>query len=406
MALKLGQAFKMALKSIGNNMGRSFLTMLGIIIGVASVMTIVSVMMAQNREIMKQFEAMGTNRLEVYAYLYNGSSVFDDLYDYCLYLNEYVQGVTPQGYLNATVTYGDKNSSSMDYPPQMYLGSDQYAAVNNFQIAKGRDLSKIDIDNYNNVCVMGARAARNFFDFIDPVGQEVRVNGIPFTVIGVYQEKDPNNDYSMDNMILFPYTAARALGQSVDMSQVYVKCRDSQSLKQAKVMIEGFLTGICGDPNDYTNQKGYFYTYSNDEYTDSLNEQSKAMSMVLGGIAAISLLVGGIGIMNIMLVTVTERTKEIGIRRAIGAQRKSIVAQFLIESGTICGIGGIFGILLGTVFTMLGGKLILHFDEILWPSVGITLGAVLFSVFLGILFGMYPAIKASGLQPVVALRAE
>ena len=378
MALKLGQAFKMALKSIGNNMGRSFLTMLGIIIGVASVMTIVSVMMAQNREIMKQFEAMGTNRLEVYAYLYNGSSVFDDLYDYCLYLDEYVQGVTPQGYLNATVTYGDKNSSSMDYPPQMYLGSDQYAAVNNFQIAKGRDLSKIDIDNYNNVCVMGARAARNFFDFIDPVGQEVRVNGIPFTVIGVYQEKDPNNDYSMDNMILFPYTAARALGQSVDMSQVYVKCRDSQSLKQAKVMIEGFLTGICGDPNDYTNQKGYFYTYSNDEYTDSLNEQSKAMSMVLGGIAAISLLVGGIG----------------------------IVAQFLIESGTICGIGGIFGILLGTVFTMLGGKLILHFDEILWPSVGITLGAVLFSVFLGILFGMYPAIKASGLQPVVALRAE
>ncbi len=396
----------MALKSIGNNMGRSFLTMLGIIIGVASVMTIVSVMMAQNREIMKQFEAMGTNRLEVYAYLYNGSSVFDDLYDYCLYLNEYVQGVTPQGYLNATVTYGDKNSSSMEYTPQLYLGSDQYSAVNNFQIAQGRDLSKIDIDNYNNVCVMGARAARNFFDFIDPVGQEVRVNGIPFTVIGVYQEKDPNNDYSMDNMILFPYTAARALGQSVDMSQVYVKCRDSQSLKQAKAMIEGFLTDICGDPNDYTNQKGYFYTYSNDEYTDSLNEQSKAMSMVLGGIAAISLLVGGIGIMNIMLVTVTERTKEIGIRRAIGAQRKSIVAQFLIESGTICGIGGIFGILLGTVFTMLGGKLILHFDEILWPSVGITLGAVLFSVFLGILFGMYPAIKASGLQPVVALRAE
>ena len=128
-------------------------------------------------------------------------------------------------------------------------------------------------------------------------------------------------------------------------------------------------------------------------------------SLVLGGIAGISLLVGGIGIMNIMLVTVTERTREIGIRRAIGAERKSIVTQFLIEAGTICGIGGIFGVALGTIFTLIGGKLLLG-GMILWPSLGITVGAVLFSVVLGIIFGMYPAIKASGLQPVVALRAD
>ena len=403
--MKFGQALKMAFKSIGGSKVRSFLTMLGIIIGVASVMTIVSVMMGMNKKNLEYYEKAGSNRLQVSAYLYNGTSVFDDLYDYCLYLSEYVQGVTPTGYMNAIVTYGDKSTDSMDYSPQMYLGSDQYSIVNNFQIAKGRDLSKIDVDSYNNVCVLGARAARNLFDFIDPVGKEVRVNGLPFTVIGVYKEKDPDSDWSMDNVIIFPYTAARALGQSTNISEFNVKCRDANSVKQAKAMIDGFLTGICGDPNDWQNQKGYFYTYSDNQWQEVQNEQATMMSMVLGGIAGISLLVGGIGIMNIMLVTVTERTKEIGIRRAIGAQRKSIVTQFLIEAGMICGIGGVFGVGLGTILTLIGGKYLLHIIP-LWPSFGITVGAVLFSVVLGIIFGLYPAIKASGLQPVVALRAD
>ncbi len=404
--MKLGQAMKMAFKSISGSKVRSFLTMLGIIIGVASVMAIVSVMMGMTKQSLSYYEKMGTNRLEVYAYLYNGNSVFDDLYDYCLHLDQYVLGATPAGNMGATVIYEDKNSDSMEYSPSLYFGSDQYSVVNNFQIEKGRDLSKIDVDNYSNVCVMGARAAQNFFDFTDPVGKEVRVNGLPFTVIGVYKEKDAENSgWSMDNMILFPYTAARNLGQNLDMSQVYVKCRDANSVKQAKAMIEGFLTGICGDPNDWQNQKGYFYTYSDNQWQEVQNEQATMMSLVLGGIAGISLLVGGIGIMNIMLVTVTERTREIGIRRAIGAQRKSIVAQFLIEAGTICGIGGIFGVALGTILTLIGGKLLLG-GMILWPSMGITLGAVLFSVLLGVIFGMYPAIKASGLQPVVALRAD
>ena len=403
--MKFGQALKMAFKSIGGSKVRSFLTMLGIIIGVASVMTIVSVMMGMNKKNLEYYEKAGSNRLQVSAYLYNGTSVFDDLYDYCLYLSEYVQGVTPTGYMNAIVTYGDKSTDSMDYSPQMYLGSDQYSIVNNFQIAKGRDLSKIDVDSYNNVCVLGARAARNLFDFIDPVGKEVRVNGLPFTVIGVYKEKDPDSDWSMDNVIIFPYTAARALGQSTNISEFNVKCRDANTVKQAKAMIDGFLTAICGDPNDWQNAKGYFYTYSDNQWQEYQNEQATMMSMVLGGIAGISLLVGGIGIMNIMLVTVTERTKEIGIRRAIGAQRKSIVTQFLIEAGMICGIGGVFGVGLGTILTLIGGKYLLKIIP-LWPSFGITVGAVLFSVVLGIIFGLYPAIKASGLQPVVALRAD
>ena len=411
--MKLGQAFKMAFKSINNNKGRAFLTMLGIIIGVASVMAIVSVLMGQNKLTMQLYEAQGTNKVSVYAYLNNGTSVFDDLYDYCLYLNSLglAEGVTPNASLwDVTVTYGAKNSSTMEQAPQIYLGSDQYSIVNNFQIEQGRDISKIDLDEYNNVCVMGAVAARNFFDLTSPVGQQIRINGIPFTVLGTYVEKmanNVNNSY-IDNVIVLPYTAARALGQggSNSISDFYVKASSGKTVNEVVTRLTGFLTGICGDPNDWNNNKGYFSAYSEQQWIDQDNQAATAMSLVLGGIAAISLIVGGIGIMNIMLVTVTERTKEIGIRRAIGAERKSIVAQFLIEAGMICGIGGIIGAILGTMLTLLGGKFILKFTEPLWPPVPIALGALVFSVALGIIFGMYPAIKASGLQPVEALRAE
>ena len=411
--MKLGQAFKMAFKSINNNKGRAFLTMLGIIIGVASVMAIVSVLMGQNKLTMQLYEAQGTNKVSVYAYLNNGTSVFDDLYDYCLYLNSLglAEGVTPNANLwDVTVTYGAKNSSTMEQAPQIYLGSDQYSIVNNFQIEQGRDISKIDLDEYNNVCVMGAVAARNFFDLTSPVGQQIRINGIPFTVIGTYVEKmanNVNNSY-IDNVIVLPYTAARALGQggSNSISDFYVKASSGKTVNEVVTRLTGFLTGICGDPNDWNNNKGYFSAYSEQQWIDQDNQAATAMSLVLGGIAAISLIVGGIGIMNIMLVTVTERTKEIGIRRAIGAERKSIVAQFLIEAGMICGIGGIIGAILGTMLTLLRGNFILKFTEPLWPPVPIALGALVFSVALGIIFGMYPAIKASGLQPVEALRAE
>jgi putative ABC transport system permease protein len=161
---------------------------------------------------------------------------------------------------------------------------------------------------------------------------------------------------------------------------------------------------MLGDPNDPSNQKGYFYVSNQESWKDESQSYLDMYSLVLGGIAGISLLVGGIGIMNIMLVTVTERTREIGIRRAIGAKRKAIVTQFLIESGVICGIGGIIGVGLGTILTLAGSQMLLKMQVL--PSPIITLGSVLFAVALGIVFGLYPAIKASGLQPVVALRAD
>ena len=409
----------MAFRSILGKKGRSMLTMLGIIIGIASVMIIVSVVNGQNQESLKRLEAMGTNRIDVSLYLYGRNDAFEELYNYCNSLgDDLVLGVTPSSNLyGSTVVYGTKSSKAMEnnyenmwnddgtvntgmeLPPDLYLGSDQYSICNNFQIEKGRDLSFLDIQKYQQVCVMGARAARNFFGYADPLGQDLKINGYPYRVVGVYAEKDPNSPYSQDNVIVLPYTASRLLNPGQDISDFVVKAASSEATTEAISRITGFLDGLTNN-----NEKGWGYAYSNNQWQDSINEQATMMSLVLGGIAAISLLVGGIGIMNIMLVTVTERTREIGIRRAIGAERSSIVTQFLIEAAMLCGFGGIIGIGLGTIGTRAAGKLLVHID--IWPSPGITAGAFLLSVVLGILFGIYPAAKASKLQPVEALRAE
>lgn len=411
---------KMAFRSILGNKGRSILTMLGIIIGIASVMTIVSTINGMNQQTLRQIEAMGTNRITVQAGRYDGQDVFQNLYSYCLQLSDIVDGVTPNGNFSATVVYGAKSSDAMnnnmqnmwsgnsdgststvtEMPPNLYFGSDQYAVCNNFQIAKGRDLSPLDIQDYKQVCVLGAQAAQNFFNYADPVGQTMTVSGLPFTVIGVYEEKDPDSQWSQDNVIIFPYTDSRILSPGNTFSEFTVKAKSADAAVEATSRINGYLTGLLGQ----NQEKGWYYVQSENQWQQQSSDYANMLSLVLGGIAAISLLVGGIGIMNIMLVTVTERTREIGIRRAIGAQRSSIVTQFLIEAAMLCGIGGVIGIGIGTMGTRVAGKLLVHMD--IWPSVSITLAAFGLSVVLGILFGIYPAAKASKLQPVEALRAE
>ncbi|MEG1657961.1 MAG: ABC transporter permease [Oscillibacter sp.] len=417
--MNIRQAIKMAWKSIWGKKGRSVLTMLGIIIGIASVMTIVSVMNGMNEITMKQFEAMGRNRItvSVYSNIYDekgnpkATPIFDDLYAYCNGLQKYILGVTPTGQAgNITMIYGTKNTANMQYewqedgtvkgdiPPNIFYGSDQYGICNNFKIEKGRDLTYLDMKNYNQVCVMGAKAATAFFGYADPVGQEVQLNGLPFLVVGTYAAKDPDSAWSQDNMVVIPYVASRVLGGGNNMTEFLVKAKSAEAAVEATSRISGFLAGIISP-----NQGGY-NVQSDNQWQDNSNEYTTMMGLVLGGIAAISLLVGGIGIMNIMLVTVTERTREIGIRRAIGAERGSIVTQFLIEAAMICGIGGIAGIMLGTVCSVILGKLLLKMT--IYPAAWITLCAFFLSVALGVLFGIFPAVKASKLQPVEALRAE
>ena len=400
----------MAWKSIWGKKGRSALTILGIFIGIAAVMTIVSVMEGVKLKTMEQFEAMGSNRITVsissWMYDEEGNDIskdyFPDLYDYCNGLKEYVMGITPTGYCNATVSYGTKSTANMQYewdekgnvtgdmPPSLYYGSDQYAACNNLTIAKGRDLALLDIEKYKQVCVMGSQAAKTFFGSADPVGKELSVNGNKFLVAGVYAARlsDESADQSrMDNFIVFPYTARRVLGGDKP-TEFLVKARSSEAMTEAISRLSGFLKGLV-DQNT-----GGYNVYSESQWQEQSNEYLSMIGLVLGGI----------GIMNIMLVTVTERTREIGIRRAIGAQRSSIVAQFLIEAAMLCGIGGIIGILFGTAGSVVLSNLLMQMT--IFPPVKVTVGAFALSVALGIIFGSYPAVKASKLQPVEALRAE
>ena len=405
------QAFKMAWKSIAGKKGRSALTILSIFIGIAAVMTIVSVMEGMKEEMMKQLNAMGSNRLTVYMYSWmydaDGNDIspdyFPDLYDYCQSMKETVVGVTPNRQANATVVYGTKNSANMETkydeqwnlisgPPTIYFGSDQYSACSNLTLAKGRDLAYLDMQNYNQVCVIGAEAAKIFFGTVDPVGKEVKINGNKFTVVGVYAprgEEGENSINQMDNIFVIPYTMTRLLGGSVD--QYTVKVRSSEDMTEVTSHLGGFLKGLIPQGT------GGYDVYNEGQWQQYQNETMNTISMVLGGIAAISLLVGGIGI-------VTERTREIGIRRAIGAQRASIVTQFLIEAGMLCGMGGVVGIAVGTVGSVVVSRLM--YQMTVYPPVWVGLAAFALSVALGVLFGSYPAIKASKLQPVEALRAE
>ncbi len=415
----------MAWKSIWGKKGRAVLTMLGIIIGIASVMTIVSVITGYASKMMEQFEAMGTNRIQVSVYNNvwaedeNGNMVplgkdyFPDVYEYCSGMKDLVVGVTPQAYFSATMVYGTKTTANMDYqwdesgmnlisaPPEFYYGSDQYAACSNLTIAKGRDLSYLDIQNYNQVVVLGSQAAKIFFGSANPVGETVQLNNQNFEVIGVYASRIKEGSTSMstlDNFVLVPYTCKRVLGGEQGSDTFIVVAKDPTQMDAIVTQLDGFLKGLLNrGTNDYNVRPE---NQNMDYVTESLN----LIGGVLAGVAAISLMVGGIGIMNIMLVTVTERTREIGIRRAIGAQRSSIVTQFLIEAAMLCGIGGIIGIGIGTLGCFILGNLL--FQMTIYPSAAVTAGAFGLSVLLGVVFGCYPAVKASNLQPVEALRAE
>ena len=393
------QSFRLAVKSLLTSKMRALLTMLGIIIGVAAVIIMVSVVRGSNQQLRAYYERLGNNRITVSAQQWGGRDISQTLYDYCLSLGPLVLGVTPDATTEGPIIYRDKNTEDMENgSPTIKLGSAQFSLCNNFQIEKGRDLCQMDVQSGQQVVVLGERAARYLFNYQNPVGKTVLLHGHPFEVVGVYRAKDPDSEYSMDNMAVVPYTLNRLLNRQSTLDAFTVRAASSAATAEVSSRVSGFLKG------QIDTERGYFSVYSENQDAKASDDQNRMMSMVLGGIASISLLVGGIGIMNIMLVTVTERTREIGIRKAIGARRKSILAQFLIEASVVCGIGGLLGIALGVAGTLIAGQLILR--AVILPDLPMSAGAFLFSVAMGVGFGMYPAAKASKLQPVVALRAD
>ena len=292
-----------------------------------------------------------------------------------------------------TVKYRTTNFSTT-----VSFGSDQYSICNNYTLESGRDLTRSDLENREKVCVLGSYVAESLFGYASPLGETVYLNGEPFTVVGTYYQKDGGTEGSMDDMAAIPYTLCRELlGQSQITSYV-LKVESSGAMDTVIAAVEQWLADTLPETvGEYTVENG------NSDMT-ATEDETASLSAVLGGVAAIALLVGGIGIMNIILVTVTERTREIGIKKAIGAPRSEIVAQFLVESGILSALGGVIGILLGYGLSLILGTVL--YDLIVTPGLLITAGAFLFSIAIGVGFGLYPAAKASGLQPVDALRAE
>ncbi len=388
----------MALDAIREKKGRSFLTMLGIIIGVCAVLVLVAMVSGYNADLTAYYEKLGVNKVEVSVSYYSSSRTVDVMSALYKYgngeLSGQVTGVSPSTTSNLTLKYGANNLTTT-----VYLGSDQFSTCQNYTLNKGRDLSQVDVDQRSKVCLLGTYTAQTLFGLADPVGKTVQINGIPFTVVGTYYQKDGTAEGSMDDMAVVPYSVNRALLGSDSLTGFIVKVDKSDNMTAVISAVTAYLAELVDEDTigEVTVKNGNSAMEESDEETASL-------SVVLGGIAAIALLVGGIGIMNIMLVTVTERTREIGIKKAIGAPRREIVTQFLVEAGVLSALGGLIGIGLGFALSLVLGKAM--YDLIILPSTFVTLGAFGFSIVIGVGFGLYPAVKASGLQPVEALRAE
>ena len=391
-------SIKMALEAIMDKKGRSFLTMLGIIIGVGAVLILVTVVQGYNADIMAYYEKLGVNKVGVEVTYYDRTNTIDVTDEFMQYvtdkLSDQTVGVTPDIETSGTLKYmGNSNTTA-----EIHLGNEQWSACNNFTLNRGRDILTLDLDKRERVCVIGSYVAESLFGYINPVGETITFNSDPYVVVGVFYQKDGTTEGSMDDMILIPYTMNRVIMNTDTVTDFVVKVDTSEQMDGVMAALEDWL-----GENLNTNTASYTITDGNEALTAS-EDETASLSLVLGGVAGIALLVGGIGIMNIMLVTVTERTREIGIKKAIGAQRNVIISQFLVEASVLSATGGLIGIIIGYVVSLVLSKAI--YDLLLVPNALVTIGAALFSVVIGVCFGLYPAVKASGLQPVDALRSD
>lgn len=392
-------SLRMALDSIREKKGRSFLTMLGIIIGVTAVLVLVAMVTGYNSDMTAYYEKMGVNKVTVKFTWYDATrapDVMGLLYDYGNNdLSDRVLGVTPDLSTVLPLQYG---GATLDDETVTYLGSDQFSVCSNYTLDSGRDILPQDVENRNLVCVLGSYVADSLFQYADPVGKTITIGGYPFLVVGTYYQKDGGTEGSMDDAVVIPYSLNRTILNSAYTNNIVVKVFSSNEMTPVMNSLTSFLEeNLDSSVGKYTLENG------NSAMTES-NDEMTSLSVVLGGIASIALLVGGIGIMNIMLVTVTERTREIGIKKSIGAPRREIIGQFLLEAGILSSLGGLIGIGLGFLLSLILGKAM--YGLVVLPGMGITMGSFAFSLVIGVVFGIYPAVKASNLQPVDALRAD
>jgi putative ABC transport system permease protein len=407
---RLLAGLRIALRALMVNKMRSALTMLGIIIGVGAVIAMIAVGSGAKQRIADQIASMGSNMLIVLS----GSSTSGGLRfgsgtvptlkvdDGKAILAEIpsVKYVAPSLGGVAQVVFGNQNWSTV-----VNGTTPEVLEIREWSLASGRSFTQQDVDGAAKVCLLGKTVVENLFGGVDPIGQIVRIKKVPFTVVGVLGSKGQSTyGTDLDDTIFVPLTTAqkRLFGMQFPgmVRLIYVQARSLEVMKEVEDQINALLRQRHriqpGQDNDFS-------VRNLTEIASSAEQSAKVMSLLLGAIASISLIVGGIGIMNIMLVSVTERTREIGIRIAVGAKGRDILLQFLIESLVLSLIGGIMGIAIG-----IAGTLVLAtFTQ--WPilfSINAIFLAFLFSGSVGVFFGFYPARKASMLNPIEALRYE
>ena len=391
------QSFKMAVKAIAGNKMRSFLTILGVVIGVVAIVVLVSIGQGANSSVVESIEGMGTNLITANINARRMNPIdLDSLNE--LAQNEAISYVAPIASVSGTVKAG-----TTTYDDGVVQGiTPGYESIRNWTVAEGRFLQQPDIDNRSFVAVIGSEAATEMYGTTHAVGETFSLNGYTITVVGVLEAVGSSASGSNDNQILIPFTLAQRLSNQTSISSFYVSAASSAQVEQAQVAVESYLEKAFENYN--TRSFGTQYSVFNQtEMLSTLNETTNTLTLMLGGIAAISLLVGGIGIMNIMLVSVSERTREIGIRKAIGAARGNILTQFLIESLVVSLMGGLLGLAISVAAVKALAPVL---QMTLTIPVNVAWMAIAFSVFIGVVFGMYPANKASKLRPIEALHYE
>ncbi len=390
------QSFKMALKSIWGNKMRSFLTMLGIIIGVASVIILVSLVNGQMSYMTQSFASMGTNQMNVNVTNLSSRSVtVDEMYEFYEKHKDLFAQMTPKVSLSATIKNGTESLTDTTVTGV----SEEYLTMKDQTLDSGRFLQYSDMISRQKVCVAGYYVAWKLYGGVErAIDQTIKIDGNAYRIVGVIsrQDEDELAAGGSDDVLYLPYSCAAKMNNSADISSYTFATADMEHTTKAKETIEGFLFETFKDEDLYR-------VTAMSELLDSLNSMIAMMSMMLGGIAGISLLVAGVGVMNIMLVSVTERTREIGIRKALGAKKRNIMQQFVIEAAVTSSLGGVIGILVGSAATTVIGSA-MGMTATPTPSAVIVSFSV--SVGIGLLFGYMPASRAANLNPIDALRSE
>lgn len=381
---------KVSIKNINGNKLRTILTMLGLIIGIASVIILVGIGSGTSSQVTSQVQSLGADVLTLNISSTDTSLNYDQIDEIKKLQN--IESAAPYKTVSSTVTRGDNSSGRAS----IIATTNEYMDVMNLTISDGRLLSTIDIDNNSKVCLLGSDIAETLFEDDTAVGNKIKIDGDNYTVIGVLTATGSSMGNDVDEMVIIPFTTAKYLGADTTVSSMYIKVNDENQIENATTSIENYISTTLGLTTDD------FSVSSQDSMLSTMDEVNNSLSVMLGGIASISLIVAGIGVMNVMLVSVTERTKEIGIRKALGAKRSDILVQFLIEALLLCVIGGIIGIILGISVGNLLGQMGYDFTAETW----ITLIAFFSSVIIGLVFGIFPAYRASKLNPIDALHTE